>query len=301
MNWKVWIRKHIYYSKNQSNVMEYDFDSFAEFIDYLDHTYINMKIWVGEYLASEDNDYGFYKTRSLQEAKDLCKFGFREGFDQFLELKQNLEKYIKMSYKRNQQYHFYVGYAPDVKAYLEGNPLCMFNKQKPQKKHIDIYYNSAVLSEVSTNEIFNRGVITLCLVEILEHMGFSVGLKVFTISTCSGQIHYAKFNVKRNGERLNVQRLFFPLCHPSFLRRLVFRLREVTPDITRDWTRGYGRAADDYTIRQIIDLKDNDIVICQSSEMGVKGLDIIDDANAIFDYINRFTKEDIELAHVKRL
>lgn len=28
---------------------------------------------------------------------------------------------------------------------------------------------------------------------------------------------------------------------------------------------------------------------------------IIDDANSMFDYINRFTSDDVELEHVKRL
>ena len=102
----------------------------------------------------------------------------------------------------------------------------MLNKEEPKRKHIDIYYNSAILSRVSTDEIFNRGAITLCLVEILENMGFSVDLNIFTMSEESNQIHYAKFNLKNNSERMNIQKLYFPLCHPSFLRRLVFKLRE---------------------------------------------------------------------------
>lgn len=290
-----------YYSKDKYNVMEYDFDSITEFIDYLNNTSINTDVWRSEPLLSEMVSYDFCKTHSLKEAMEFCKYGYHEGFDKLVELKLTLEKYIKMSSKNNRQYNFYVGYVPDVKAYLEGNPLSMLNKQTPQRKHIDIYYNSAVLNYVSTSEIFNRGAITLCLVEILENMGFSVGLNIFTMSECGDQIHYAKFNLKRSNERLNVQKLFFPLCHPSFFRRLIFRLREETPDITHRWTYGYGKTSDDYTIRKIINLKENDIVICQPDEMGVRGKDIIDDANAMFDYINKFTSDEIELEHIKRL
>lgn len=95
--------------------------------------------------------------------------------------------------------------------------------------------------------------------------------------------------------------MYFPLCNPSFLRRLVSRLCEETPDITRGWTYGYGITCDDYTVRKIIDLKENDIVICQPDEMGVRGYDIIDDANSMFDYIKRFTNENVKIEHVKRL
>ena len=176
----------------------------------------------------------------------------------------------------------------------------MFNRQNYQRKHIDIYYNSAVSSSVSTNQIFNRGAITLSFTEMLENMGFSVGLHIFTMAECEGQVHFAKFNLKRAGERLNVQKLFFPLCHPSFLRRLVFRLYEETPDIKNGWTDVYGRTCDDYTVRQVMDLKENDIVICQPGEMGVRGNNIIDDANAMVDYINKFTSEDVKLEHLER-
>ena len=84
-------------------------------------------------------------------------------------------------------------------------------------------------------------------------------------------------------------------------KNYVFRLREQTPDITYSWTDGYGKTTDDHTIRKIINLKENDIVICQPGEMGIYGHDIIDDANGMFDYINRFTNEQVELEHIKGL
>ncbi len=286
-----------YYKKSDSNIMEYDFQSITEFLEYLNRGRVKHSIF-GSVPSSESSDYYFTKTRTLEEAKDLIKYGCHEDFDKLVELKCTLEKYIKMSRMKTRQYNYYVGYAPDVKAYLEGNPLSMLNKENPKRKHIDIYYNSAILGDVSTEEIFNRGAITLCLVEILENMGFSVGLNVFTMSKSGDQVHLAKFNLKGPNERLNIQKLFFPLCHPSFLRRLVFRLREITPDIESHWGDGYGRTCSDYQIREYIDLKDNDIVICQPQEMGIRGQNIVDDANRMFDYINKFEGKDFILEHI---
>ena len=287
-----------YYDKNGYKIMEYDFSSIASFLECLDTSPINRSVF--STLESNSSNYSFYRTNSFDEAKELCRYGCHKDFDKLVELKYTLEKYIKMSRMKQKQYNYYVGYAPDVKAYLEGNPLSMLNKENPKRKHIDIYYNSAILGHVTTEQIFNRGAVTLSLVEILENMGFSVGLYVFTMSSCNGQVHYAKFNLKSPNERLNMQKLFFPLCHPSFLRRLVFRLREETPDITRPWNDGYGRTCDDKMIRDIIDLKDNDIVICQPSEMNVLGNDIVDDANSMFDYINNFKGKDFILEKVEK-
>lgn len=282
-----------YYRKDGFKIMEYDFDSITEFIDYIETQPTNSSVFTE--CHSKSGDYEFCKTHSLEEAENFCKYGYHEEFDKILSLKHKLEKYIKMSKSKTRQYNYYVGYAPDVKAYLEGNPLSMLNREIPKRKHIDIYYNSAILGDVSNEQIFNRGAVTLCLVEILENMGFSVGLNIFTMSSFGDQVHYAKFKLKRSGERLNVQKLFFPLCNPSFLRRLVFRLREVTPDIEYYWSDGYGRTCNDRIIRKVIDLKNNDIVICQPEEMKVYGRDIVEDANNMFDYINEVADKDFTL------
>ena len=290
-----------YYKKNNYDIMEYNFDSITEFIDYIETHKTNRLAWGSYTLSSMDNDIEFTKTKNIEEAIDKCKYGYHENFDKLIELKTKLEKYIKMSSTKLKQYNYYVGYTPDVKAYLEGSPLSMLNKENPRKKHIDIYYNSAILGRVSTSQIFNRGAITLSLVEILENMGFSVSLNIFAMSSEYKQIHYAKFNLKSPQERINIQKLYFPLCHPSFLRRLVFRLREETPDITNDWPTGYGRTCNNEMIREIIDLKENDIVICQPDEMGVQGYNIIDDANSMFKYIEEYTNDKIEIEQVKKL
>ena len=287
-----------YYKKNEYNIMYHYFDSIIEYLNYLDNTPIANGFQNYD-LSSEDTDYDWYKTNSLDEAKELIKYGYNENFDRFLELKLKLEKYIKLSVKKNKQYNYYVGYAPDVKAYLEGNPLSMLNKEKEMRKQIDIYFNIACACYTDNNQIFNRGVITLSLIEVLESLGFNVNLNLFEIASCNDQLIYFVWNFKNIQERSNIRKLYFPMCHPSFLRRLSFRLREETKDINSSWQCGYGRPGDDSLVRKIIDLKENDIVISQPSEMGISGLDLIDDANNMYDIIKRKTNiEDFELKKI---
>ena len=63
---------------------------------------------------------------------------------------------------------------------------------------------------------------------ILESLGYSVDFRLFEMSSVSEQIHFSEFILKGETERLNPQKLYFPLCHPSWIRRLNFRLIEVT-------------------------------------------------------------------------
>ena len=78
-----------YYDKNGYKIMEYDFSSIASFIDYIDIHSIDRNKFRNP--ASISGDYHFCQSRSLDEAKDLCKYGYHKDFDKLLELKSTLE------------------------------------------------------------------------------------------------------------------------------------------------------------------------------------------------------------------
>ena len=285
------------YRKNGYNVMYYRFDSISEFVDYLKNA--SVQHYAFDRLASETGSYGFTQTSSLEEALDLIKFGYHEDFEKLVQLKLKLEKYIKMSKKRNKQFNDYIGFAPDVKAYLEGNPLSMLNKKSEVRKKINVYMNTSFYGNTSKEAIFNRGAIVLSMIEILENMGFSVDLHLFEMSTVDTMMHFSDFVLKSENERMNIQKLYFPLCHPSWIRRLNFRLIEVTPDITSSWSNGYGRPSDLSTMKKVIDLDKNDIIIPTIEELNIRGENLVDDANSLFDYINRIDGKEFTLDRVE--
>lgn len=285
------------YRKNGYNVMYYRFDSISEFVDYLKNAPVQH--YAFDRLASETGSYGFTQTRSLEEALDLIKFGYHEDFEKLVQLKLKLEKYIKMSKKRNKQFNDYIGFAPDVKAYLEGNPLSMLNKKSEARKKVNVYMNTSFYGNTSKEAIFNRGAIVLSMIEILENMGFSVDLHLFEMSTVDTMMHFSDFVLKSENERMNIQKLYFPLCHPSWIRRLNFRLIEVTPDITSSWSNGYGRPSDLATMKKVIDLDKNDIIIPTIEELNIRGDNLVDDANNLFDYVNRIDSKEFTLDRVE--
>ena len=291
-----------YYDKDKYQVMNHYFDSIYEFIDYIDNTPTSRGFSNSELHSFRTNRSEWYGTSSFEEAKHLATYGYNEDFDKFVDLKLQLEKYIKVSSTRAKQYNYYIGYAPDTKAYLEGNPLSMLNRINPARKQVDIYFNTSMSCATSTSQIRNRGVIALCVVEALERLGFAVNLNIVTVSSSGSQVLYADFRLKGTNERLNIRKLYFPMCHNSWLRRLEFRLTEVTPDISSSWTWGYGTPGDEGLLRSIIDLKPNDIVISQPREMGISGENIMDDANNMFEHINKSRNtQDFELPNLQKV
>ncbi len=288
------------YRQNNYKVMHYKFYSLSEFIDYLKTHQVCQDIFSDP--SSIKDDYDFTLTHSLDEAYKLCLYGYHEEFEKLIELKIKLEKYIKMSKKRNKQFNDYIGYVPDVKAYLEGSPLSMLNKTQTRRKKIDIYLNTSFYGYTRANAIFNRGAIILTIVELLENLGYSVDLHIFEMSTVEDQLHFSEFILKQENERLNPQKLYFSLCHPSWIRRLNFRLIEESPDATYSgWASGYGRPSNFQTIKEIIKPQKNDIIIPTIDEIGISGYDLVDDTNNLFEYINRQGEKDFVLERINKL
>ena len=287
------------YKKNDYHVMYFRFDSITEFTDFLNSNSVCFDVFTNP--SSVKDDYHFTKTHSLEEAINLCKFGYHEDFDRLIELKLKLEKFVKMSTKKTKQYHDYIGYVPDVKAYLEGSPLSMLNRNNIARKKIDLYMNTSFAGSTSSSAIFNRGAIVLTLIELLESLGYNVDFHLFEMSTVSNQMHFSEFILKQESERANPQKLYFPLCHPSWIRRLNFRLIEETKDATNpEWAWTYGCPSNIMTIKKIIEPKTNDIIIPTIDELGIRGMDIIEDANNLFEYVNQSSDKEFILKRIKR-
>ena len=285
------------YTKNGYTVMHYQFYSLEEYISFLAENPIRIDIFKDPRSISTNLET---QTNSLQEAMDLCKYGNTQGYHTLIKLKRQLERHIKMTFAQNKQYNDYIGYAPDVKAYLEGNPLSMLNKKNIPKKKVTIYLNSTYCSNDQTSAIFNRGAIVLTLIEMLENLGYIVDFHLFIMAEQEKQLLFSEFFLKKETERINPQKLYFPLCHPSWIRRLFFRLIEATKDVTSKWANDYGSQSKIWTLKEIIEPKPNDIIIPTIGELNIYGYDIINDANSLLDYLKLSSNKEFGLERIKK-
>ena len=167
---------------------------------------------------------------------------------------------------------------------------------------LDIYFNCSCSAKTDILAIYNRGAITLSFIDYLERIGYFVSLHLTEMSYASQEKFYVEFNLKNYGMRVNISKLCFPMCHSSFLRRCIFRLQEVTPDITEKWRFGYGRPCEkkmmDGWLSDIFKIKDNYIIIPTPQEMGIEGKDIQSDAKNFFNYIGKYY-DDLTYQKVK--
>ena len=278
-----------HYEKGGFDVFHYEFETLHKFLSYIQTAPVNTHVFDRDPRASHKrSDNRWSGTESFEEAVELCLKGWSQGFEKFVRMKKRIDEKLLETIIKPRQVADFVGYTPSVPNYLQGNPLSMWNRAEVCiPTFINIYMNISYSSGTNRDKIFNRGVIALSLVDALQDRGYSVRLKTFECATVDDEEMIISFyNLKGDGEKLNIKKTYFPLCHPSFLRRLIFQLAEVTPVTHGYWDDSYGRPAGISTIKRIVDIGPNDIMIVQPDEMGVRGYDIDSDLEAMLEFTN---------------
>ena len=285
--------EHDTYWAGEYWVRHFAFDSLEDYLAYLES--VEPDAVFERAHASELGSEEFTLTTSLEEAVELARYGWHDGFNDLVSRVERVKRNLDLHIDPNRTFHDYVGFAPDVKAYLEGSPLTMINKPVVQRPVATVRLNTSYAGNERTERIFSRGAVTLAAAEALELMGFMVDLRLFEMSFVDKDVHFSEFRLKAPDERVNLAKLYFPLCHPAWVRRLNFRLIECTPNMTDAWAGSYGIPAEAPLIRQVAGLGEGDILIPTIAELGIEGDDVLADAERVFARLNPGLPEDKQL------
>ena len=211
---------------------KFEFQSMGEFIKYLRDNDSAPKKYSDEYEQVYTNSRrAWYGSRNLDDAIEICENGWSEKAKR---LTTKIKTYTTTSDFTKYQKRFIsqAGYQPIVPLYLAGVPNNMINSRFEQKKQkiITITKSIGYRGEVSLRQIEEESIKTLSIVQMLESKGYRVNLNVCNTWNANRNTITLKINIKKASEKLNISKIAFPLTHPSMLRRLIFRFREVTPE-----------------------------------------------------------------------
>lgn len=277
------------YNKNIYNncikFYDYEFNSLIELINFIDE---NEPYWqwydMGSSLASEKDNFNFTGTKNLKEAKNLCLKGNSGEIEDYIAFNEELKnKFFLKSQKRNFVEDVY-GSRLQVSKILTGNPRSMMRLIRNEPlKYINIWVNCACNWNTDRQAITNRGIIISNMIKLLENNGYKVNLNFYFLAIECDEAIYIKVNIKNPGEKLDLSSTYFPMCHPSFLRRIIFAVMERT-DAKKGWRDGYGCPVND--VEDYIDISKQDIIIREPNNMYIYGKNLIRDAVNLFYNIN---------------
>lgn len=223
------------------------FKSIGEFEKYINETPLNNVFRWTELASSRTGKGSFNKTHDFAEALDLLKYGWE---DMAKKIEANLKliaSEVTPGTKQRAEYSV-AGFQASVPRYLQGLPTSMINKKSVpvKQKVITIVKHIGYSGDTLPETIMENSLKALQIVKKIEAQGYRVNLDILSpVESSGGEIAVCRVRVKSAAERMNIAKVAFPLVHPDMLRRMIFRFREVTPELKdRQWT-SYGRTIQD--------------------------------------------------------
>ena len=233
------------------------FKSLTDFLKFIEEGEISQNFIDAEKKSSETGDYELTGTHSFKEALMTCREGeYSDDFDRFDKKRIEFEQKIEENRGNRKTKRDFIGYAPNVPAYLIGHPLNMFNSETAPSKAkpvIRIFMETSCPWNIPKERIITRGIFTLALIKQLEEEGYNVELSVFDVCRESGQILINEIPMKKTNEPIDYRKIYFPFVNASFLRRLLFRLIEIVPELNSNWTRCYGTPCKEDVCKSVVE------------------------------------------------
>jgi len=178
---------------------------------------------------------GFFGCKSFPDAKRLLDYGWLEGSGRVLQLRAELDSLVQAASvaKASAMGWSHAGEWLHVGRAIVGRPDCFARTVDAGLDTCDrvvtVAMNVSCSGSTTPDQIFMRGAVTLCLVDILETLGHRVELLWGTCATRNdGSKIIDEFNcvVKRPSEHIDIDRLAFLFCHRDSQRRFAFRYYE---------------------------------------------------------------------------
>ena len=144
-------------------------------------------------------------------------------------------------------------------------PASMIHRKPCQRKirTIKIMYFMEGNCWMDKNMFKKAGIILLAAIEIIEKQRINIKLEV---GCCAGfgetEIIGCVIKLKNYHERTNIQKLCFPLAHPSFFRRFGFKFIETFPALSdRSFRYGYGHSMELDQIKRCYTFEPNTVIL----------------------------------------
>lgn len=286
--------KVIEYCGSDYTLYNVKFRSLHDLYTYLkSHPKINSEVFTKLHSVENKSEFsGIPYSKAVEE----LEMPPRAGYENFLQLSKTLdENYLDLVQEYVEVKAPAGGYV-DVASYVTGSPLCFKIARKISvPKFVRINVSLSYNCETTKEQVMNRALIVVALVNAFERAGYVVDINMFELSKNNNEIVNINVNIKNGQDSFNKGSLYKTLCYVEFLRRILFRVLE-TIDVKNSWGNGYGQTCNEKMVRSVLKLTDSDIFIAEPDEMGILGKDIGRDFEKVLEKLKLEDKIDVEKA-----
>lgn len=225
----------------------FDWNDFLNYADWQDSKTENV--------SHDTDDQTWFGTPNFGVAMHLARYGWTECLNKI----KNID--IDCFDRLNQQQlwetkYSVVGSEVDIGRYVIGMPDCMSHRIPYYidtvcacPKFVNIVVNTSFCCKRDFDYVVARGVQILSTINTLEINNVRTKLILLTnvvdSESLACNVHRIFIKIKDYQDIFYLEKLMFPIAHPSFFRRLVFSAMEREPQHIRKqfgfyWNCGYG-------------------------------------------------------------
>ncbi|MDR1071743.1 MAG: hypothetical protein LBL21_03830 [Rickettsiales bacterium] len=225
----------------------------GEFLDYVD--------WQGDEdgrASQTKGDAEWYGTPDFKSAMELARFGWADKIGELKEWEMKEAPPLLPAYRAETRYDIAGGQA-HIGRFLGNQPDCMMRRVIENGFNIPaLFVNVVILSSASSfvgaGEIMKYGVGIAGIVKSLELRNVRTRIDILEHvigSNDHGSTYQVTIRIKDFTDFLYLEKLMFPIAHPSFNRRLMFSEQERNGAEVREAfgfyeRQGYGKPLDQF-------------------------------------------------------
>ena len=176
---------------------------------------------------------GWAGTYDWNEAMQLALRGWPDGLRRIRDQVHIIERFISPKQPRLELTHAVQGPGIlDFDRYAQGRPDSWVVWEPVSDQHgvstriVSIVFNISASAGVSVDVLFRRGAVVCALIDILEHSGVRVEIKLADQTTYNNGTYTWIVMLKRSEDVLDLDRTAYALCNVAVERRLMFSLQE---------------------------------------------------------------------------
>lgn len=253
------------YEKGGVKVTQEYFSSINHMLACLDSRDNNSAMY-DQHSSTERNNSSWAGTSSYEEAVKLLTCGYTDILDKLsLGIRKAIKSLKDFDFSKSYMVEDVQGACPIVPNYLQGLPKTMSYRQPVAKKvkTINIVYAPTANCNTSTDEFIKAGIGLLSAIRAIEKSNISIKLNCMFKNSYDGkEAVIGSVRIKNYRDRLDLQKLCFPMAHPSMLRRIGFKFLETVPGLTnRGFACGYGVSPDIDELTNYIKLPENTVLL----------------------------------------
>jgi len=217
--------------------------TWSEFIEFVDDPQRHAKALNSSHDSAKT---GFRSLASWVDMVSAAKRGWPEGLEKIQRSLVTARAVVGTARRAIDRYDV-GGERPHVPLACAGEPRSMVRRApilQRVRPSIRILLNITAGFTIPTSYLINRGAAVLAWCDALETAGFST--EITTVYACDHMAMTMKYRVevKRAGDKFDIDRLSFALACPDYMRRAHFAMQETGEHAHRCTTNGaYGHVA----------------------------------------------------------